>query len=466
MLAATRAAGRGRRKLDQLRDGRRGARLRSMMRGRRRGRRRRGAAVASTNGRARCRRPRREPFARTESTSCAGSAGSSPSAAADAQPGRQRARRCGPTPRGRPTRTTRSSMRCANARCCSSGSRRSSARSSRSSALHEIFDQVVEAACELIGDDAGIVADARRGRSARTTVVASLGVSQEFLAARRRDATTRGSAPGRSQRARLVVVDKHTRPARPPGPRASGRPRACAPAWRRRVFERGEVVGSLGIASRDPNRAYSTRDQQVLLALAEHASLALNHARALDDVAHEAFHDSLTGMPNRALFLDRIVARAGPRRRGAATPVGVLFVDLDDFKTINDSLGHGRRRRAPAPGRRAAAQACLRPSDTIARLGGDEFAVLLEEVDDAGDAARAADASSRRSPHPFAVAGREVFVNGSVGIALGARGRRDPAARCRPRDVPGEGRRQGPLPRRSSPACTPRSSSGSSSRSS
>ena len=89
-----------------------------------------------------------------------------------------------------------------------------------------------------------------------------------------------------------------------------------------------------------------------LLALAEHASLALNHASALDEVAHEAFHDSLTGLPNRALFLDRLSFTRSAARAAAAIAVGVLFIDLDDFKTINDSSATARR-RAARPGSRA-----------------------------------------------------------------------------------------------------------------
>jgi diguanylate cyclase (GGDEF)-like protein len=281
-------------------------------------------------------------------------------------------------------------------------------------ALHEIFDQVIEAGCELLGDEVGLLR-LRDADSKRTTIAASLGLSQEFLAARRRT-----DAPGIGTQAMaeggLVVVDKNTDSMvrRVPSEWAAEGLRAGIAAP---VFERAEIVGSLGIASRDPNRAYSPRDQQVMLALAEHTSLALNHARALDDVVHEAFHDSLTGMPNRTLFLDR-VSHALARAERTGAPVGVLVVDLDDFKTINDSLGHGTGDAllVEVAGRLAAR---LRPADTIARLGGDEFAVLLEDVSDPDDAARAAGRVLDALSRPFAVADREVAVNGSVGIAVG-----------------------------------------------
>ncbi len=283
--------------------------------------------------------------------------------------------------------------------------------------LHEIFEQVLEAGCELLGDEVGLLR-MRDPAGARTTVAASLGMSQEFLAARRRS-----GAPGIGAQAiaegRLVIVDKNTDSIlrQVPSDWALEGLRAGMAAP---VFKRGEVAGSLGLASRDPNRSYSTRDQQVLLALAEHTSLALNHAHALEEVVHEAFHDSLTGMPNRALLMDRM-SHALTRAERSESPVGVLVVDVDDFKTINDSLGHGAGDAllVQIAGRLGSH---LRPSDTIARLGGDEFAVLLEEVAEPGDAARAADRVLEALSRPFSISGREVSVNASIGIAVGNEG--------------------------------------------
>ena len=281
--------------------------------------------------------------------------------------------------------------------------------------LHEIFDQVVRAACELIGDNAGMIRMRDADGSERSTVVSSVGLDPSFLAAGRR-----ADDPGLGSRAmregRLLVVDKGTDPF----------VHQIPALWRRQGLHAGmaapvlqglTVVGSVVIASNDPNRSYAARDQQSLLALAEHTSLALNHARALDDVAHEAFHDSLTGLPNRALFLDRLSFAVGRATR-SGNPVGVLFIDIDDFKTINDSLGH----RAGDELLRAVAsrlKACLRPSDTIARLGGDEFAVLIEEIDDTADAATAAGRVLDSLADPITVEGREVYVGASVGIAAG-----------------------------------------------
>ena len=138
-------------------------------------------------------------------------------------------------------------------------------------------------------------------------------------------------------------------------------------------------------------------------------------------LAHQAFHDPLTDLPNRNLFLDRVDhALKRARRRGEG--VAVLFMDLDNFKVINDSLGHevGDELLVAVAGR---LESCLRPADTAARLGGDEFVVLLEDVVDAEEAARAAERiADALQREPFRIGDRELFVTTSVGIALGGRG--------------------------------------------
>lgn len=134
------------------------------------------------------------------------------------------------------------------------------------------------------------------------------------------------------------------------------------------------------------------------------------------ELAHQAFHDSLTGLPNRALFLDRLghALVSAPRRGGG---VGVLFVDLDRFKMVNDSLGHqaGDQLLISVAGR---LNSCIRGSDTAARFGGDEFTILLEGVGDAGEAILTAERVIRRLQTPFELYGHEVFVSGSIGIAF------------------------------------------------
>ncbi len=139
---------------------------------------------------------------------------------------------------------------------------------------------------------------------------------------------------------------------------------------------------------------------------------------------HQAFHDSLTGLPNRPLLMDRL-DHALARARRDDSAVAVLFLDLDDFKVINDSLGHesGDRLLVQVAER---LRRCLRQEDTAARLGGDEFAVLLEGVTDEGEAVRVADRIRDALGTPFSLGSHEAHeahTSASIGMALGRPGR-------------------------------------------
>jgi diguanylate cyclase (GGDEF)-like protein/PAS domain S-box-containing protein len=135
-----------------------------------------------------------------------------------------------------------------------------------------------------------------------------------------------------------------------------------------------------------------------------------------DELRHQAFHDSLTGLPNRALFLDRL-SHGLTRRRRFRGPLAVLFVDLDDFKTVNDSLGHaaGDDLLKAVAERLAGA---LRSGDTIARMGGDEFAVLVEDATGRDAPEKIAQRLLGALQAPFSVNGRELFVRASVGLTV------------------------------------------------
>lgn len=148
---------------------------------------------------------------------------------------------------------------------------------------------------------------------------------------------------------------------------------------------------------------------------------------------YQAFHDPLTDLPNRALFMDRLghaLARAGQQ----ATEVAVLFTDLDNFKVINDSLGHKAGDQLLV----AVAQrlkACLRPVDTVARLGGDEFTLLLEGVTGVSDAARVAERIAQELRAPFALEAQEVFATTSTGIAVSSSAQGQPTDLLRHADL-------------------------------
>ena len=136
------------------------------------------------------------------------------------------------------------------------------------------------------------------------------------------------------------------------------------------------------------------------------------------ELKRQAFHDPLTKLANRALFIDRVEHALA---RGAREPrsVAILFLDLDDFKSVNDSLGHAAGDEL-LMGVAQRIRACVRPSDTTARLGGDEFAVLLEDAAVVEGAIPTAERILHSLEKPFHIEGVEVSVRASVGIALGA----------------------------------------------
>jgi diguanylate cyclase (GGDEF)-like protein/PAS domain S-box-containing protein len=132
---------------------------------------------------------------------------------------------------------------------------------------------------------------------------------------------------------------------------------------------------------------------------------------------HDALHDTLTGLPNRTLFMDRVNQILQRAHRDPANGCAVLFLDIDRFKLVNDSLSHavGDRLLIALAERLAAS---LRPGDTVARLGGDEFTVLLEDIGDAADARVVADRILGSLTELFEIDGNELFVSASVGIAI------------------------------------------------
>jgi diguanylate cyclase (GGDEF)-like protein/PAS domain S-box-containing protein len=138
--------------------------------------------------------------------------------------------------------------------------------------------------------------------------------------------------------------------------------------------------------------------------------------RLTEQLTHQAFHDPLTGLANRALFRDRVShALALAQRQGR--PITVLFLDLDDFKKVNDSLGHAEGDRLLI----AAAErflASARAADTVARLGGDEFAILIEHVAGSEGQAELLLRLSAAMAHPFTLSGNQVQVSASIGVAV------------------------------------------------
>lgn len=146
--------------------------------------------------------------------------------------------------------------------------------------------------------------------------------------------------------------------------------------------------------------------------------------RLQEELAHQAFHDALTNLANQALFRDR-VDHALTRAHRRPAELAVMFIDLDNFKTVNDSLGHtaGDELLVRVTERLLA---CVRDEDTVARLGGDEFAVLVEDIDGPDDAIAVAERVSAAFDHSIRVGDQEIFVSASLGIAFADHGSRQP----------------------------------------
>ena len=139
--------------------------------------------------------------------------------------------------------------------------------------------------------------------------------------------------------------------------------------------------------------------------------------RAEERLLYDAFHDNLTGLANRALFTDHLRLRIERGKRDNEGVFAVLFLDFDRFKVINDSLGHAEGDALLVLIARRL-ETVLRSSDVVARMGGDEFTILLNELDEEGDAVRIAERIQQNLKNPFDIGGSEIFMSASIGIAL------------------------------------------------
>jgi diguanylate cyclase (GGDEF)-like protein len=188
------------------------------------------------------------------------------------------------------------------------------------------------------------------------------------------------------------------------------------------LIHREVLLGVLNVNAPE-GRTYNEHQLRALSLFGEQAATAIANARLYEEQrllasqnVYQALHDLLTNLPNRALFLDR-VTHALSRRRRKDQFVALLFLDLDDFKLINDSLGHAAGDEvliAFADRLRG----CVRSGDAMARFGGDEFAVLVEDITSPANAVAAADRILGLFSEPFTVGGKNVWLRASIGIAV------------------------------------------------
>jgi diguanylate cyclase (GGDEF)-like protein/PAS domain S-box-containing protein len=283
----------------------------------------------------------------------------------------------------------------------------------------ELMQEAVDRAAELL--DCELAAVLELVAAERCLVMrAGVGWPQEMVGSVRAP-TGKGSQAGAAilQRAPVVVTDWATEtrfamadPLRRLGAQSSVSVTIEGPAG---------PFGVLGVISRRP-RTYGSGDVDYLQALANVLADALERHQTEDQIRHRSLHDPLTGLPNRVLFLDRL-EHALARLERRSSLAAILFLDLDRFKLINDSLGHqvGDELLAAAAPR---IKDAVRTSDTVARFGGDEFGILIEDIGDERAAIAMAERIASVFTKPFLLAGTEHFVTTSIGIALARGGER------------------------------------------
>jgi diguanylate cyclase (GGDEF)-like protein len=285
--------------------------------------------------------------------------------------------------------------------------------------LCEVLGAIAAGASELLGDEAAAVLLADEDDPGFLLTVSTAGLPARTADEIGRLPAGSGLAGRAIDEDRLCVAESYQDWTGAVGAIVDDGLRSAAAAP---IHLEGRPVGALVVATRRAGRSYAEPEREVLLAFAEHASLALNDARtvramqtALSDATHRAFHDELTDLPNRACFYDRTEqALRQAAREGSRT--AVLLFDLDRFKEINDTLGHkwgDHVLQAIGPRFRRG----LRDGDTLARLGGDEFCVLLPRVESVGDTLAVAERLVHLLEAPFEIDGMTLAVEASCGIA-------------------------------------------------
>ncbi len=246
----------------------------------------------------------------------------------------------------------------------------------RRAPLQQILDAITDGAQELLGDDVAVLRMLDPDDPEILLLASCTGFPNDVIRRLWRLPLAEAGVTGQATlRNELVVMPRY--PDAPDEPGEESMPARIRAGMAAPVHDKNVVVGALAVGSYRPDRGYTARDQQILQVFAEQVSLAVTDAKTREAM-QQAFHDSLTGLASRALFMDRLDQALVSSARGRLR-LATLFVDLDGFKTINDSLGHTAG-DAVLVGVAGRLRSCLRPEDTAARLGGDEFAVVLQDV--------------------------------------------------------------------------------------
>jgi diguanylate cyclase (GGDEF)-like protein/PAS domain S-box-containing protein len=250
------------------------------------------------------------------------------------------------------------------------------------------------------------------------------GLEDAAIGAGRRVSASRDSHAGAAldTGTHAVVGDweQETQHTMPPVLRAFGAASSLAVV----IDGKNRPFGVLDVHATERHR-FSAKDVPFVQAAANVLADAIERHNADQALRYRVLHDALTGLPNRLSFVDSLGESLG-KAAISGSPVGILFLDLDHFKLINDSLGHhagDALLRAVAPRLRAQ----LRPGDVVARFGGDEFGVLIDRLADEGEAVAIADRVAAAFAQPFAIDGVEHFVSASIGIAVAGRSGEPPA---------------------------------------
>ena len=230
------------------------------------------------------------------------------------------------------------------------------------------------------------------------------------------------------------------------------------------IITSDRIVGLLVAGWLDADRDGSSDPRLVhaLAGVADQAGIALERAELLEQVRHQALHDPLTDLPNASLVRDRAERALASLSRHPGRRTGLLFVDLDRFKTVNDAARPRGRRRCAARSGTPARGVGARAGDTVGRLGGDEFVVLLPDLSGPGNAYAVAGKVLERLRTPIEVDGQPTMVTASLGVAVAPDDAVDYEAllaRAGREHVPGEGIR--PQHRAAAPAPAPRTDRGS-----